>query len=132
MSTISLDMGFSSLKTRQCGSGLVLSHRWLCAAKKLQYHLDQRMRPQRAVDLVKLLAAGGGDGDGHTQVLAALALAQLNGGGIKDGIELMGDLSNGMHQTLGFKTHDFDREKRRVLNQRLGAWLVGRGHGCLR
>src|SRR5674476_649008 len=103
MSTISLDMGFSSLKTRQCGSGLVLSHRWLCAAKKLQYHLDQRMRPQRAVDLVKLLAAGGGDGDGHTQVLAALALAQLNGGGIKGGIELVRNQGDRVHQSVHFK-----------------------------
>src|SRR5450830_334583 len=97
---------------------------------RLQHNLDHRVRGERAVQLVELLAAGGGDGDGHAQILAALALAQLNGGGIKQGVELAGDQGDGVHQTVHLGAHDFDGKPRRIGNERLGGY--GHGHGWLR
>src|ERR1035437_3726758 len=88
------------------------------------------MRRERAVELVELLAAGGGDGDGHAQGLSAFALAQLNRTGIKCGVELVRNQGDRVHQSVHFKAHDLDRKQRRVFNQRLGARLVGRGHWC--
>ena len=79
------------------------------------------MRAERAVQLIELFPAGGGDRDGDSEVFATLALAQLNGGGVKAGVEGVGNHRDGMHQTLNFEAHDFDREQRRVLNERLGA-----------
>ncbi len=55
------------------------------SVQRLQHHFDHRVGRQRAVQLVELLAAGGGDGDGDAQVFAALAFAQLDGGGVKRG-----------------------------------------------
>ena len=57
------------------------------------------MRRKRTVQLIQLLARGGGHGDGHAQVLAALAFAQLDRGGIKRGVELVGDVGDGVHQS---------------------------------
>jgi hypothetical protein len=90
------------------------------------------MGRQGPVQLIQLFAAGGGHGDGHPQVFAALAFAQFDGRGIKGGVKLVGDQGDGVHQSLHFDAHDFDGEKRRVLNERLVGGDVGVdrcGHG---
>lgn len=83
------------------------------------------MCAQRAVQLVELFPAGCGNGNGHAQVFAALALSQLNRAGIKVGVKLGGDHGDGMHQAVHFEAHDFDGKERRVLYERLAARLIG-------
>jgi len=85
----------------------------------LEHHLDHRVRRQRAVNFVKLCATGGSDGDGDAQIFAAFALAQLDGGGVKVRVKLRGNMGNGLHQASHFQAHDFDREKRRIDDQRV-------------
>lgn len=102
------------------------------------------MRRQCAVQLIQLLTAGGGDGDGDAQVFATLAFAQFNGGGVKRGVELVGNVGDGVHQAVHPQAHDFDGEKGWVLNQRRlgrgglsgvgrcrsgGGWRLGGGWG---
>ena len=62
--------------------------------------LDQRMRGEGAVQVVELLAAGGGDRDGDAQVLAAAAGAQLDAAGVERGIEAVGDVGHGVHEAV--------------------------------
>src|SRR5690606_9324908 len=44
-------------------------------------HLHHGVAGEGAVEVVELLAAGGGDGEGDAQVFAAAAFAQLDAGG---------------------------------------------------
>jgi hypothetical protein len=85
----------------------------------LQYDLDHRMRAERAVQLIELFAAGGGDGDGYAQVVAALALTQLNGGRVKHRVKFFGNHRDGVHQSVHFVPHYFDGKLGGILNQGL-------------
>lgn len=66
------------------------------------------------INVVKLCAADGGDGDGHAQVFALFALTQLNGGRIKRGVELASNCGDGVHKSIFVKPHDFDGELARI------------------
>jgi len=96
----------------------------------LQHHFHHRVRAQRAVQLIELLAAGGGDGDGHAQVVAAFAFAQFNRGGIKAGIEFLGDHGDGVDQAIHLVPHHLDGELGRVLDQGFGARNFRKVAGC--
>lgn len=80
---------------------------------------------QGAVQLIKLLATGGGHRDGDAKVVAALAFTELNGLGVKRGVELLRNHADGVHQAIDLVAHDFDGELRRVLDQGLCAWVGG-------
>ena len=97
-----------------------MTNRW-CS----QHHFDHGVGAERAVQLVELLAAGGGDGDRHAQVLAALAFAQLNGGGVKSRVKLVCNHGDGMYQSFNLHAHHFDGKERGVFNQGFGAGDVG-------
>ena len=75
------------------------------------------MRAQGPVQLIQLLSGRSGHGDGDAQVFAAFALAQLNRAGVKLGVELVGDVGDGVDQAIHFDAHDLDREQRGVLDQ---------------
>jgi hypothetical protein len=94
---------------------------------KLQNHFHHRVRGERAVELVELLAAGGCHGDGDAEVFPALAFAQFDGGRIKSRIKLVGHVRDGMHQAFHLDAHDLDGELRRVFNERVFARLGGVG-----
>ena len=68
------------------------------------------MRGQRAVQLVQLLAAGGGDVDGDAEVIAAFAFPQFQGFRVKGGVKFVRNQSDGVDKTIHFGTHDLDRE----------------------
>jgi len=85
--------------------------------RALQNHLDHRVRRQRAVNLVKLFAAGGVDGEGHAQVITPLAGTQLHCAGVKAGIKLLGDVGDGAHQMRVLETHHLDRKGTRVSDE---------------
>ena len=53
------------------------------ASSHLQHHLDHRMTRQGAIQRIELIAAGGRNGDGNAQIVAARAGAQFNAGCIK-------------------------------------------------
>ena len=92
---------------------------------------DHRVRAQRAVQLVELLATGRGDGDGDPQVLTALTFTQLNGACIEGGVKRMGNHADSVHQTIHLDTHHLDGKLGRVLNKRLsGRYFrrLGCGH----
>ncbi len=109
----------------------------------LKHHLHHRVRRQRAVELVQLFAAGGCDGDGDAQVVAAFAFPQFDGFGIKGGVEFMGDEGDGVDKAIHFGSHDLDREGAGVDDEgffnhgggRHGGWLgrawFGRFHGAI-
>ena len=91
-----------------------------------QDDFDHRMGRQGPVELVELLAAGGGDGEGDAQVVALFAVAQLDGAGVKAGVELLGNMSHGMYKTLYLGAHHFDGKAAGVLDQGL---LTGAARG---
>src|SRR2546425_796670 len=66
-----------------------------------KHHFHKRVRGECLVQVIELLAAGGCHRDGDTQVFAAAAGAQLDGAGVKSGVEALGDLGDFMHQMLG-------------------------------
>ena len=84
------------------------------------------MSRQGAIQRIKLIAAGGRDGDGNAQIVAARAGAQFNAGWIKRGVKLVGNMGDCLHQPVGFCSHNFDRKAARVLDGRLvgfgGIW----------
>jgi len=85
---------------------------------------------QGAVQLIELLATGRCDGDRHAQVVAAFAFAQLERGrGVKCRIELLGNMGDGVYESIDARTHDFDGESAWVLDQRLFARVVLWGNG---
>ena len=85
------------------------------------------MRGQRAVELVELFAAGGGDGNGDAQVFAALAFTQLYGGGVEGRVELVRHRGDGGDQPVDLVAHDLDGELRGVFDQRFLALRLGAG-----
>ena len=87
------------------------------------------MRGQGAVEVVKLFAAGRRDAERHTQVVAAFAGAQLDGGGVKARIELQGKLAHGLGKAVDHRAHDLDRKDRGVFDQGVFARVDARG-GC--
>ena len=76
----------------------------------LQHHFDHGVGRQRAVQLIELFAAGGGDRDRHTQVFTALAFTQFDGTGVKRRVELFCNVGDGSDQTLRLDAHHLDGE----------------------
>ncbi len=68
------------------------------------------MRRQCAVQLIQLLAAGGGDVDGDAQVVAAFAFPKFQGFGVKRGVKFVRNKGNGVDKAVCFRAHDLDRE----------------------
>src|SRR5665647_2100309 len=94
-------------------------------ASSLEHDLDHGMRRQGPVQLVELLAAGRVDRYRDAQIVAGLAGAKLDAGGVEAGVELPGDPGDGFHETVHLGTHDLDREARRVFDQRIRARTAG-------
>jgi unspecific monooxygenase len=84
----------------------------------LQHHLDHRVRSERAVETVELLAAGGRDGDREAQVVAAAAGAHLQRRGVERRVVLQRQLDDGLREAVDVGAHHLDREGARVLDQR--------------
>src|SRR5215831_9561470 len=84
-----------------------------------EHDLDHRVRRQRPVQLVELLAARRVDRDRHAEVLRAAARAKLDLRGVEARIEAARDLGDRVHEAVGVDAHDLDREPARVLDQRL-------------
>jgi hypothetical protein len=101
---------------------------------RLQDHFDHGVGRQGTVQLVELLAAGGCNGDGYTEVLTRAALAQLYGGGIKIGVKVFGYCGDRVHQTLLFDAHHLDGKAGWIFDQGVrwrtacGGDLWGGGH----
>jgi len=97
----------------------------------LQNHLDHRVAAQGAVELVELLTAGRGHRQGDAQIIARLAGPQLNGAGVKGGVELLGHMGQRLHKPIHFGTHHLDGKQARVLDERVFARVVhGVRRGC--
>lgn len=96
----------------------------------LQHHFHHGMGAQRAVQLVELIAAGGGDGDGHTQVIAALAFPQFDGGRVKPRVKLFGNQRDRVNQAIDFVSHHLDGERAGIFDQGLGAGNLRQISGC--
>ncbi len=75
------------------------------------------MRRQRAVQLVQLLTAGGGDVDGDAQVIATFALPQFQRFGVKRGVKLVRHSGDGVNKAVHFRAHDFDGEGARIYDE---------------
>ena len=98
----------------------------------LERYFDHRVVRECAVNIVKLISVCGPDREGNTQVITSFAGPHLNGGRVKAGVELFGDLSHGFCKTINPGPHHFDGEVTGVFNQRLFsgvAWNGGEGGG---
>ena len=98
----------------------------------LERYFDHRVVRECAVNIVKLISVCGPDREGNTQVITSFAGPHLNGGRVKAGVELFGDLSHGFCKTIHPCPHHFDGEVTGVFNQRLFsgvAWNGGEGGG---
>ena len=77
-----------------------------------------RVRAERAVQVIELLAAGGGDGDGQARYLppplarSSMVLAS------KLGVELLGDVRDRGHEAVSVDADHLDREGAGVVDQR--------------
>lgn len=97
-----------------------------CASK---HHFDHGVAGQCEVNLVQLLAGGGVDHEGDSQILAATALTHLDGGGVKERIVRFGDLAQCVHKMIRFGAHHLDGKNAGVLNER-GARVALIQAGC--
>jgi hypothetical protein len=93
-------------------------------------HLHQGVGRQRAIQLVKLLATGRGDGDGDAQVVAGATFTEFQSGGIEQGIKGRGDACDCGEQVVRFDAHDFDGKAAGVRDEavmRQGCRVLRRG-----
>jgi len=75
------------------------------------------MGAERAVKLVELLAAGGPDGQGQTEVFARATAASGHARVVPLRIEIPHNAQHGIDKPIDMFTHDFDGEIAGVLNQ---------------
>ncbi len=83
----------------------------------LKYHFHHGVGAERAVQLVKLFAAGGANGQGQAQVLASTAGALCHAVVAPSWVEMAHDHQHGLNKTFYLLAHDFDGEITGVRNQ---------------
>ena len=85
--------------------------------RSLKYHFHHGMGAERAVQLIKLFAAGGANGQGQAQVLASTAGALCHAVVAPFGVEVTHDHQHGFDKTCHLLAHNFDREVAGIVNQ---------------
>ncbi len=84
-----------------------------------QHPFHHRMRRERAIQLIKLLAAGGGDRDSEPQVFATRAVFAGDRARIKRRIKLVRHMHDGRFKAIHIGPKHLDRKQAWVLDERL-------------